>query len=74
MRRQVETLESATSPAKLRRELEELEGGGSELEGMSVESAYEVAKAEVERKARLWDWEENVDLIGVAKYCFSKLR
>ena len=38
-----------------------------ELEAMEIESAYDLAKAEVERKAQLWDWEEEVDLIGVGK-------
>lgn len=39
----------------------------SELEALGIESAYDLAKAELERKAQLWDWDEDVDLIGVGK-------
>jgi hypothetical protein len=32
-----------------------------------IDHAYELAKAEVERRVELWDWDEDVDLIGVAR-------
>jgi superfamily II DNA/RNA helicase len=34
---------------------------------LDVEQAYEHAKAHVERTAQLWDWDEDVELIGVAR-------
>ncbi len=37
------------------------------LDKMDVEEAYRHAKNHVERNAQLWDWEEDVELIGVAK-------
>jgi hypothetical protein len=37
------------------------------LDKMDVEEAFQYAKAHVERTAQLWDWEEDVELIGVAR-------
>jgi len=39
----------------------------SELDSFGVEPAYELAKAQIERQVQFWDWDEDVDLIGVAK-------
>jgi len=39
----------------------------SDLENLCFESAYHLAKAEIEHKAEFWDWNEDVDLIGLAK-------
>jgi superfamily II DNA or RNA helicase len=38
-----------------------------QLESLDLDSAYHLAKAALEKLARLWDWDEDVDLIGVAK-------
>jgi len=40
------------------------------LDRLSIEQAFEIAKAHVQERTRLWDWEEDVDLIGVAKVVF----
>ena len=37
------------------------------LDEMDVEEAYQYAKAHVEQNAQLWDWDEDVELIGVAR-------
>jgi len=37
------------------------------LDKMDVEEAYQNAKGHVERNAQLWDWDEDVELIGVAR-------
>jgi hypothetical protein len=37
------------------------------LDRMGVEEAFQYAKAHVERTAQLWDWDEDVELIGVAR-------
>ncbi len=37
------------------------------LDKMDVEEAFQYAKAHVERTAQLWDWDEDVELIGVAR-------
>jgi hypothetical protein len=37
------------------------------LDKMDVEEAYQHAKDHVERTAQLWDWDEDVELIGVAR-------
>ena len=37
------------------------------LESLDLESAYQIAKIHLESKAALWDWDEDVELIGVAK-------
>jgi superfamily II DNA or RNA helicase len=37
------------------------------LDKIDVEEAYQHAKAHVERNAQLWDWDEDVELIGVAR-------
>jgi superfamily II DNA or RNA helicase len=39
----------------------------ADLECVSIESAYQVAKAQIERSVELWDWDEDVDLIGLSK-------
>ncbi|MGH9866414.1 MAG: helicase-related protein, partial [Candidatus Acidiferrales bacterium] len=41
-----------------------------ELNRLSVEQAFETAKACLQDKTCLWDWDEDVDLIGVAKAVF----
>jgi hypothetical protein len=40
------------------------------LESFGVMAAYQVARSGLEREARFWDWDEDVDLIGVAKTVF----
>jgi len=37
------------------------------LDKMDVEEAFQYAKAHIERTAQLWDWDEDVELIGVAR-------
>jgi hypothetical protein len=37
------------------------------LDKMDVEEAFQYAKAYIERTAQLWDWDEDVELIGVAR-------
>jgi hypothetical protein len=39
----------------------------SALDGLGIDAAYQVARTEVERKAQFWDWDEDVELIGLAK-------
>lgn len=38
-----------------------------ELDRLRIDHAFELAKAEIERQVQLWDWDEDVDLIGVAR-------
>jgi hypothetical protein len=38
-----------------------------ELDRLQLDHAYQLAKEQIERRVQLWDWEEDVDLIGVAK-------
>ena len=40
------------------------------LDGVGVDTAFQVAKAHLESRAKLWDWDEEVDVIGVAKVVF----
>lgn len=40
------------------------------LERLIVEQAFEIAKEHLQKKTSLWDWDEDVDLIGVAKVVF----
>lgn len=40
------------------------------LDSIGVTPAYELAKAEIQREAEFWDWDEDVDLIGLAKVAF----
>ena len=42
------------------------------LDAIGVNNAYELAKAHLEAQTKLWDWEEEVDLIGVAKVVFVR--
>jgi len=42
----------------------------NELDSISVDTAFESAKAYLEKQTKLWDWDEEVDLIGVAKVVF----
>ena len=37
------------------------------LDKMDVEEAFQYARGHVERTTQLWDWEEDVELIGVAR-------
>ena len=39
----------------------------SALDDLGIDKAYQVAKTEIERKAQFWDWDEDVELIGLAK-------
>jgi helicase-like protein len=41
-----------------------------QLDLTRLESAFESAKSYLEERTKLWDWEEEVDLIGVAKVVF----
>jgi hypothetical protein len=38
-----------------------------DLEALPLDASYQVAKERLETQLQLWDWEEDVDLIGVAK-------
>jgi superfamily II DNA or RNA helicase len=38
-----------------------------ELDSLPLDDAYQVARRTLEGRVRLWDWDEDVDLIGVAK-------
>jgi len=40
------------------------------LDRLSIDQAFEIAKARLQEKTSLWDWDEDVDLIGVAKVVF----
>jgi hypothetical protein len=40
------------------------------LDAIGVDGAFEVAKAHLEGLTKLWDWDEEVDVIGVAKVVF----
>jgi superfamily II DNA or RNA helicase len=37
------------------------------LETLDVDNAYQLAKAALEKRAQFWDWDEDVELIGVAR-------
>ncbi len=37
------------------------------LDKTDVEEAFQYAKTYIERTAQLWDWDEDVELIGVAR-------
>jgi superfamily II DNA or RNA helicase len=43
------------------------------LDRLSIDQAFEIAKAHLQMKTSLWDWDEDVDLIGVAKIAFLPL-
>ena len=43
------------------------------LEMLDVGAAYESARSSLEKRIQLWDWEEDVDLIGIAKLVFLPL-
>jgi hypothetical protein len=45
----------------------QIEGALDSLDKMDVEDAFYRAKDHVERTVRLWDWDEDVELIGVAR-------
>jgi hypothetical protein len=38
-----------------------------QLESLDLDNAYQLAKAALEKQAEFWDWDEDVELIGVAK-------
>jgi len=40
------------------------------LDAIGVDAAFEVAKARLEGQTKLWDWDEEVDVIGVANVVF----
>lgn len=39
----------------------------SALDDVGLDTAYQLARAQIEQKAQFWDWDEDVDLIGLAK-------
>jgi helicase-like protein len=39
----------------------------NELEALGLDQAFQLAKAALEKRAQFWDWDEDVELIGVAK-------
>ena len=39
----------------------------AKLDSLSIEDAYQTARAEIERTAQFWDWDEDVELVGLAK-------
>lgn len=41
------------------------------LDALGAGGAFEAARAYLEKKTKLWDWDEEVDLIGVAKVVFQ---
>lgn len=41
-----------------------------ELRSINVPASFECARAYLEKQTKLWDWDEEVDLIGVAKVVF----
>jgi hypothetical protein len=45
-----------------------------DLESLDVDAAYDIARAALEKRAQFWDWDEDVDLIGVAKVTFQPSR
>jgi len=47
--------------------------GAAALRGLgrlSIDQAFEIARAHLQERTLLWDWDEDVDLIGVAKVVF----
>src|SRR5260370_25992008 len=40
------------------------------LDRLSIDQAFEIAKAHLQERTRLWGWEEDVELIGIAKWVF----
>ncbi len=38
-----------------------------QLETLDVDNAYQLAKAALEKRVQFWDWDEDVELIGVAR-------
>jgi superfamily II DNA or RNA helicase len=45
-------------------------GALTKLESIGVDTAFQSAKTYLEKRTKLWDWDEEVDLIGVAKVVF----
>jgi superfamily II DNA or RNA helicase len=39
----------------------------SELDNLTIEHAYQAARVEIERTTQFWDWDEDVELVGLAK-------
>jgi hypothetical protein len=39
----------------------------NQLESFGLDKAFQLAKAALEQRAQFWDWDEDVELIGVAK-------
>lgn len=46
-------------------------GALKKLDLIGVDTAFESARAYLEKRTKLWDWDEEVDLIGVAKVVFA---
>jgi SNF2 family DNA or RNA helicase len=40
------------------------------LNSLSLDCAFDTAKSHLEKRANLWDWDEDVDLIGIARVAF----
>jgi superfamily II DNA or RNA helicase len=38
-----------------------------QLESLDLDNAYQLAKAALEKRVQFWDWDEDVELIGVAR-------
>jgi superfamily II DNA or RNA helicase len=38
-----------------------------QLEPLDVDNAYQLAKAALEKRVQFWDWDEDVELVGVAR-------
>jgi superfamily II DNA or RNA helicase len=45
-------------------------GALNELDSCDEDAAFQSARSELERKTKLWDWDEEVDVIGIAKVVF----
>jgi len=41
-----------------------------QLESINLDDAYRIAKEALERRVKFWDWDEDVELIGVARVVF----
>ncbi|HLW97986.1 MAG TPA: helicase-related protein [Candidatus Acidoferrales bacterium] len=48
----------------------EVSGALENLNSSALTASYDLAKSFLEQKIKLWDWDEEVDLIGVAKVAF----
>jgi hypothetical protein len=44
------------------------------LESLDYDKAFQLAKSAIEKRAEFWDWDEDVELIGVAKLVVLPVR